>query len=47
VITEFALSAAHILQAAQIVKNDRENPPPVTPPTGQLMAAWRRARLIV
>jgi hypothetical protein len=26
VVTEFALPAAHKLQAAQIVKNDRENP---------------------
>jgi hypothetical protein len=26
VVTEFALPAAHTLQAARIVKNDRENP---------------------
>jgi len=26
VITEFALSATYTLQAAQIVKNDRDNP---------------------
>jgi len=26
VITEFALAAAHTLQAAQIVKNDCDNP---------------------
>jgi len=49
VVTEFALPAAYTLQAARIVKNDRENPqaPRRHPPiNGGGVAAGKTRRLL-
>jgi len=48
VVTEFALPAAYILQAARIVKNDRENPqaPRRQAPVDGGVAACKTHRLL-